>query len=181
MAKTILTPIGTAEWPNLKEPDTRFDNDGYFSCKLHVTESDFEEFRSTVDPIVQAAYQAECSRQGVDSIRMSQTDPIRISDDGEFEIYAKQKARVHTRRNGTMDFNIEAIDANGDECEMPDIGAGSTIKMAVEVHTWHMASQGFGYSLRLRAVQIIDLVKKRKGGSAFGFKAESQPSFINWK
>jgi hypothetical protein len=43
--------------------------------------------------------------------------------------------------------------------------------MAVEVNTWFVPSQGFGYTLRLRAVQVIDLVEFG-GGGGFGFGAE---------
>jgi len=51
---------------------------------------------------------------------------------------------------------------------MPKIGSGSTLKMAVEVNTWFVPSQGFGYTLRLRAVQILDLIEYG-GQSDFGF------------
>ena len=179
MGKQLTTPQGKASWPSLREPDTRFDSDGFYSCKLHVSESDFDKFNAEVAPIVEAAYQAECKRQNVSELRMAPSNPIRVSDEGKFEIYAKQKARVHTRRSGTLEFEVAAIDVDGNECDMPDIGSGSTIKMAVEVSTWYMASQGFGCSLRLQAVQILELVSNSKGKS-FGFKSESGLFSANW-
>ena len=45
--------------------------------------------------------------------------------------------------------------------------------MAVEVNTWFVPSQGFGYSLRLRAVQVLDLIEYGGGDSSFGFGAEA--------
>ena len=57
---------------------------------------------------------------------------------------------------------------------MPKIGSGSILKMAVEVNTWFVPSQGFGYTLRLRAVQVLDLVEYGGGGDgSFGFGAEA--------
>ena len=46
--------------------------------------------------------------------------------------------------------------------------------MSVELATWYVPALGFGYSLRLRAVQVIELVEYSGGGGAdnaesFGF------------
>jgi hypothetical protein len=173
MSKVITTPKGKAVWPRIDTPDTKFDEDGVYSCKLHVSEGDFKAFEAIVKPKLDAAYDAECSRQGKDKIRMAASSPLRINDDGDYEIYAKQKAKVHTKSKGTLEFTIAAVDSQGKKIEMPKIGSGSTLKMAVEVNTWFVPSQGFGYTLRLRAVQVLDLVEYGGGSSSFGFGAEA--------
>ena len=173
MSKVITTPKGKAVWPRIDTPDTKFDEDGVYSCKLHVSEGDFKAFEAIVKPQLDAAYNAECSRQGKDKIRMAASSPLRINDDGDYEIYAKQKAKVHTKSKGTLEFTIAAVDSQGKKIEMPKIGSGSTLKMAVEVNTWFVPSQGFGYTLRLRAVQVLDLVEYGGGSSSFGFGAEA--------
>ena len=173
MSKVITTPKGKAVWPRIDTPDTKFDEDGVYSCKLHVSEGDFKAFEAVVKPQLDAAYNAECSRQGKDKIRMAASSPLRINDDGDYEIYAKQKAKVHTKSKGTLEFTIAAVDSQGKKIEMPKIGSGSTLKMAVEVNTWFVPSQGFGYTLRLRAVQVLDLVEYGGGSSSFGFGAEA--------
>ena len=168
MSKVITTPKGKAVWPRIDTPDTKFDEDGVYSCKLHVSEGDFKAFEAIVKPKLDAAYKEECSRQGKDKIRMAASSPLRINDEGDHEIYAKQKAKVHTKSKGTLEFTIAAVDSQGKRIGMPKIGSGSTIKMAVEVNTWFVTSQGFGYTLRLRAVQILDLIEYG-GQSDFGF------------
>lgn len=173
MSKVITTPKGKAVWPRIDTPDTKFDEDGVYSCKLHVSEGDFKAFEAVVKPQLDAAYNAECSRQGKDKIRMAASSPLRINDDGDYEIYAKQKAKVHTKSKGTLEFSITAVDSQGKKITMPKIGSGSTLKMAVEVNTWFVPSQGFGYTLRLRAVQVLDLVEYGGGSSSFGFGAEA--------
>jgi len=173
MSKVITTPKGKAVWPRIDTPDTKFDEDGVYSCKLHVSEGDFKAFEAIVKPKLDAAYDAECSRQGKDKIRMASSSPLRINDDGDYEIYAKQKAKVHTKSKGTLEFTIAAVDSQGKKIEMPKIGSGSTLKMAVEVNTWFVPSQGFGYTLRLRAVQVLDLIEYGGGSSSFGFGAEA--------
>ena len=183
MSKVITTPKGKAVWPRIDTPDTKFDEDGVYSCKLHVSEGDFKAFEAIVKPKLDAAYKEECSRQGKDKIRMAPSSPLRINDEGDHEIYAKQKAKVHTKSKGTLEFTIAAVDSQGKKITEPDeegkevafvpkIGSGSTLKMAVEINTWFVPSQGFGYTLRLRAVQIFDLIEYG-GGSNFGFGAEA--------
>ena len=172
MSKVITTPKGKAVWPRIDTPDTKFDEDGVYSCKLHVSEADFKAFEALVKPKLDAAYKDECSRQGKEKIRMAASSPLRINDEGDYEIYAKQKARVHTKSKGTLEFSIAAVDSQGKKIAMPKIGSGSTLKMAVEVNTWFVPSQGFGYTLRLRAVQVLELIEYGGGDSSFGFGAE---------
>ena len=173
MSKVITTPKGKAVWPRIDTPDTKFDEDGVYSCKLHVSEGDFKAFEALVKPKLDAAYKEECSRQGKDKIRMAASSPLRINDEGDHEIYAKQKAKVHTKSKGTLEFTIAAVDSQGKKIDMPKIGSGSTLKMAVEINTWFVPSQGFGYTLRLRAVQVLDLIEYGGGDSSFGFGAEA--------
>ena len=174
MSKVITTPKGKAVWPRIDTADTKFDEDGVYSCKLHVTEGDFKAFEAIVKPKLDAAYKEECSRQGKDKIRMAASSPLRINDEGDHEIYAKQKAKVHTKSKGTLEFTIAAVDSQGKKIAMPKIGSGSILKMAVEVNTWFVPSQGFGYTLRLRAVQVLNLVEYGGGGDgSFGFGAEA--------
>ena len=183
MSKVYTSPKGTAVWPRIDTPDTKFDEDGVFSCKLHVSEGDFKAFEAQINKQVEADYKAECASQGKDKLRRASSCPLRITDEGEYEIFAKQKAKVHTKSKGTLEFSIAAYDSKGhlittldDKGEevphVPKIGSGSTLKMAVEVNTWFVPSQGFGYTLRLRAVQVVDLVEYGVGNYGFGAEAE---------
>lgn len=174
MSKVYTSPKGTAVWPRIDTPDTKFDEDGVFSCKLHVSEGDFKAFEAQINKVVEAEYKAECAAQGKDKLRRAASCPLRITDDGEYEIYAKQKAKVHTKSKGTLEFSIASYDSQGKKIDMPKVGSGSTLKLAVEVNTWFVPSQGFGYTLRLRAAQILDLVEYGggEGSGSFGFGAE---------
>ena len=172
--KTITTPKGKAVWPKVTAPDTKFDADGIYSVKLHVSEEDFRAFEATIKPKLDAAYKAECEIAGKAKLRMAASSPLRITDEGDFEIYAKQKAKVETKTKGTLEFSIGAFDSQGNKIEMPNVGSGSTLKLAVDLNTWYVPSQGFGYTLRLKAVQIIDLCEFTESGDQgdFGFACE---------
>ena len=174
MAKTYTTPKGKAVYPRIDTPDTKFDDDGLYSCKLHVSEGDFKAFEASLKPELEAAYKAECAKQGKDKLRMASSSPVRITDDGDYEIFAKQKAKVHTKTKGTLEFSVATFDSLGKKIDTPKIGSGSELKLAAEVSPWFVPSQGFGYTLRLRAVQVIDLVEYGGGSSdGFGFGVEA--------
>ena len=171
----LVSPIGTAVYPKLVQAsDTAFDEAGVYSCKLHVTKEEFEEFKAKVDPLVEAAYKAECEKQGKE-VRKAQSNPVRITDDGDSEIFAKQKAKVITRNGETLEFNIPLFDSQVKPIlDQPKIGSGSKIRMSMTFNPWFVSSQGFGYTLRLREAQVLELVEYSSGSGASSFSAEAE-------
>ena len=175
MSQILTTPKGTAVYPRIAEPDTKFNTDGVYHCKLHVGEDDFNLFSKTVTEIVEKEYAAECAIKGKKLTRAT-TSPIRITADGDYELYAKQVAQRQTAK-GLLEFTVPVFDASGTRLgKAPNVGSGSTLKLSTEVYTWFTPTQGFGYTLRLKAVQVIDLVEYAGGGSVFG---KEDGSFIN--
>lgn len=176
MSKTLSTPVGLAYYPRIDTPDTKFNSDGVYSCKLHVSEDDYNAFNTKVKDIVNKAYQDECQKRGVSKLKLAPTNPVRETDDGKFEIYAKQVAKKDTRK-GLIEFSITVFDSKGNKIEeVPKVGSDSKLKMGVEVFPYYTDLNGFGYALRLRAVQILELVEYSSSGSAstFGFTAEEE-------
>lgn len=172
MAKMKITPEGVFSYPKLITPDTKFNDDGEYSCKLHVSEEDFNKFSNLIQPEVDAAYEAECVTKKKKLKRVT-SSPIRITEDGDFEIYAKQKAKVRSAKTGEeYEFSVALYDSNGQPLSKDlKIGGGTKGKLGVEVFTWHQPGiGGFGYSLRLRSAQIIDLVEYN-GEASGGFEA----------
>jgi hypothetical protein len=174
MSKTIPTPVGSAYYPRIDTPDTKFNPDGVYSCKLHVSEADFNAFELTIKEIVNRAYKEECSKRGVEKLTLAPTQPLRQTAEGDFEIYAKQVAKKDTRK-GLLEFRVAVFDAKGNKIEdVPAIGSGSKLKMGVEVFPYYTDLNGFGYSLRLKAVQVLELVEYNNGSAAsFGFSEET--------
>jgi|TARA_B100001093_G_scaffold241460_1_gene231200 hypothetical protein len=170
----ITTPKGIAFYPRLATPDTEWNKDGVYSCKLHLSETDYKAFELQINEIVNKAYKAECVKHGKESIKLSDVKkPLRVTDNGDFEIFGKQVAAKDTRK-GRLEFKVSAFDAKGNKLEeMPNVGSGSTLKMALEIYPYFTELNGFGYSLRLKAVQILDLVEYNTGdANSFGFTAE---------
>lgn len=170
MSKALTTPRGKAVYPHITQPDTKFNADGVYSTKLHVSEDDFNLFSKGVQETVEREYDAECKAKGK-QLRRAPSQPLRITEDGDFEIYAKQVAQRQTKK-GLLEFTVPVFDSAGNRIsDVPNIGSGSELKLSVEVYTWYTDLQGFGYTLRLKAVQLLDLVEYSGGGS-FGFDAE---------
>ena len=165
----LVTPIGQAVYPKLTEPDTAFNEAGEYKCLLRVEEDDYKAFRLQIDPLIEAAYTAECEKQGKE-VRKFSSEPVRIADDGAFEINTKQRAKVVTRSGDTLDFSVALVDSKGSPIkDKPKIGSGSQIRCAVTFNPWFVPSQGWGYTLRLREAQIVKLVEYNvSANSSFG-------------
>ena len=178
MSKILTTHKGTAVYPRIDTPDTKFNEDGVYSCKLHVDEASFNAFTKQVTDTVEREYDVECKVKGK-KLKKASTSPIRITPDGDFEIYAKQVAQRQTKK-GLLTFTIPVFDSKCAKLPTsPAIGSGSTLKLSVEVYTWYTDLQGFGYTLRLKAVQLLDLIEYNNGsGSSFGF-TEEENGYIN--
>lgn len=160
----LVTPIGTAVYPKLVEPDTEFDESGMYTCKLHVSQEDYESFKSKVDPLVSAAYDAECQKQGK-TVKHAKSSPLRITDEGDYEIMTKQRAKVTTRQGEVIEFSIPLFDASVKAItNKPKIGSGSRIRVSAMFYPWFVPSQGFGYTLRLKEAQVLELVEYSSGG-----------------
>jgi hypothetical protein len=171
MSKLITTPIGTAVYPHIDNPDTKFDDDGVYTCKLHLSEGDFNTFKIQYDALYEKAYKAECASKD-QTLRKSPALPVRITDAGDYEVFGKQAAKRNTSK-GLLEFSVAVYDSAGNKLPTtPRIGSGSKLRLSLEPSFWYVASSGFGCTLRLRAVQVIDLVEYGGGGSseAFGFE-----------
>lgn len=170
MKKILVTPLGKAVFPKINAPDFRFDELGIYSCKLHVEKDDFEKFSAQVEELAEAAYQAELTKQGKQKLKRMQSLPVRITEEGDYEIYSKQPAKKNTSK-GVLEFNVAMYDSEGNKLPSDtNIGSGSKLRLSVEFAPWYVASIGFGYTLRLRAAQVVELVEYSGAG---GGNAES--------
>ena len=110
---------------------------------------------------------------------MHDAPPLKKNKEGDYEIFAKQVARRDTAK-GVLNFDVTLFDSKGKKTnDKPNVGSGSKLKLAVEAHSWNSPMLGVGYSLRLRAAQVIELKEYSGGdGSSFGFGSE-EGGFVN--
>ena len=172
---SIVTPTGKAVYPHVNEPSYKFDVGGMYSIKLHLEEGEYNAFKLKIDDIVNAQYDATCAKEGK-KVKRAPSNPLRITDDGDFELYAKQAAKKQTAK-GELEFTVGIFDSKAKPSDA-NIGSGSKCKLSVKPWCWYNASLGFGYTLQLQAVQVLELVEYSSGGNVFGeeegsYKAET--------
>lgn len=143
MAKNpiITTPYGIANYPHLNRPDTEGKfASGKYSTKLNLTKE------------AMAKFQAEFEK-AVGKIPKGYKVPWGEKD-GQLFLNAKSAYQP----------KIEMVDGSSLDGEQY-VGGGSTIKLACEIYDYDK-----GYSLRLKAVKVKELVS---GGGNF-FKDEDE-------
>lgn len=155
------------------EPDTKFNPNGVFSCQLILSEEDYNTVNSQISPWLEAEYERHCKEAGVNKLSRHENPPLKKNKDGDYELLAKQVARRQTNK-GELNFSVALFDSAGKKLnDPPNIGSGSKLRLSVEPHSWSSPQHGFGYTLRLRAAQLIELVEYNLGNSeAFGFGSE---------
>ncbi len=177
--ESFTTPKGIASWPQLNEPDTKFDPNGAYTVKMRYEKA---------DPLVIALI-ANLDRAHSDSVaafalekkqpKIKQADkPFKdeLDDDGNetgfIRVNFKLAAKVE-RKDGTFYEQRPVIyDSQGTPSKALIYG-GSTLKVAFEIIPFFTTLVGAGISLRLKAVQIIELrTKGDRSAESFGFGKE---------
>lgn len=168
MAKNILVLEGTALWAKVFEPDTKFNPLGDYSINLQMPIADSVAMSEQLDGIVQAKFKEAIKEDPrlkntltTQEVCQPVYDRDTGDDTGNVEFKFKLKAKVQ-KRDGTYYeqqptvLDSKKVPVSGDTL----IGNGSKVKVAFEPIPYVMAStKKVGVSLRLKAVQVIDLVE----------------------
>lgn len=200
--KKHTTPAGTAIWPYLNKADTKYNANGEFKVSLRYLADDVQELIEFLDNAAEAAYKAETEKleelinsedtpkpkkgkvraalKKVQSLGPHAPYTMVLDDEtgeenGEVDISLKMINNVTVKSTGKSFSQKPVIfDAKGKVLKNPPmINGGSTLKASYELTSFCMpASVGAGVSLRLKAVQIIDLAEYGSDPDAYGFGAE---------
>ena len=174
----MVSPAGIAVWPYLNSPDTKFDNGGAGEYKVSVklTEAAAQPVIDKLQKILDQ-YHAEEISQNPKVKQFNTHLPIQEEVDdqgnltGNWLLKVKQKAQI-TTANGIVDMKVALFDAKRRPTNA-EIGGGSTLKVATTIVPYTMPSnKSVGISLRLNAVQVINLVEGGKDGDGSMFDEE---------
>ena len=192
MKKNIHILEGKAMWAKVHEPDTKFVTTGEYSIDVLIPEEKSEELCEYLENIVKTRLDEEVKANpkkgkslSTRSVRENNLDQ-NGNETGELKFKAKLKAQVQARDGRTYEQKPIVVDSKRNPItkDIP-IGNGSTVKVAFEPIPYVMAStKQVGVSLRLKGVQVIDLVEYgNKGGSMFddeeGFVANPAAEIFN--
>ena len=176
----ITTPFGSALWAHLVEADKKFSELGDFKVNLKVSEADAADLIAQIQAEKEKAlevFKEEAKAEGktpkaIAKIKLSDIDPYEEDDEEEGVMIFKFKRKAaYLKDDGNIvHFDVPLIDATGKtipDGKKPNIGNGSTIRVMAELVPYNMATSGVGVSLRLKKVQIKNLVEFSTDGPGF--------------
>lgn len=185
MAAKAKVIQGNALWAKVFEPDTKFDPNGTYSIQVTIPEEEAAGICEYLDKVVQERFDEEVKAKPKMKNSLSTKagyEPHYDKDGNEtglVEFRFKLKAKVQTRDGSMYDQKPIVVDAKRNPMDSNNlIGNGSTVKVAFEPIPYVMAStKQVGVSLRLKGVQVIELVEYGNGGASMfdeedGFVAE---------
>ena len=144
-----VTPVGTAAWPWLNTPDTRYDADGVYQVKMIFNKKDIKGIQAIVDPLMNGGKHNPVKPELDD-----QDKPT-----GNFVVNFKLKAKVKTKSGDTFTQKPILLDTAGNRV-LNQVGAGSKLKIAYQAVPFNQGAGGV--TMRMQKVRIIDLVEYAK-------------------
>ncbi len=179
--KRITTPVGTASYPYLTRPDTKFNPDGEYRVGLILPASEAKSLIKTIDEAMTDSLKEAKAENPKKSKKMKQANPpyAELTDDegnetGEVQINFKQKALIKPKNGQPFEKRPALFDSKG--VPLPSnitIGSGSKLKVSFEIHPYYTDLVGAGVSLRLMGVQVLELVEYTgQSADSFGFEKE---------
>ena len=200
----VTTPKGVAKFPSITAPDTKFNADGEYQCRVILDPSpERDKLVATLEKENEAAYQkakAELTeafqaatgekkakaKKALEALTKAD-GPVKpvYDEDGEetdrLEFGFKMKAQRKDQKTGAVIKQKPAL-FQADGSAFPpgkDVWGGSIVRVSGTVTQYYVPGTNLaGASLRLAAVQIITLRTKGSGDAgAYGFGAEDGDAF----
>jgi hypothetical protein len=170
-----VTPTGIAQYPHLTKPDTKFNPDGEYKVNLELSDPDaIATITSFLDE--QTANAIQKAKEENKGKKIKESDPPYTVDEetGKCVVRFKLKAKVTPKTGEGWAQKPALFDAKGAPITGSiNIGGGTKMKVSYECVPYYTAIAGAGVSLRVRAVQILELVEYGSAGAgAFGFGEE---------
>lgn len=185
---TITTPAGVAQYPKLNTPDTKYKANGEYSTKLVLKADEAAPIIEKYEEVL-AAFVADTKAElmkgnGKDkakakALKIAADKPYKPEFDDEGEetgnvvFNFKMPATIPRKDKPTLVLTPDIFSASGKKLETPpEIWGGSVLRASVQLRPFD-APIGLGVSMRLLAVQIIELKSAgSRDASAYGFGNE---------
>jgi hypothetical protein len=199
-------PLGTLKYPRLNEPDTKFKAEGVFTTKLIVAgefaTAIIEKLTAVANTKLEAergilTKEVEVAKGDKKGKAKKQLAELKLSDmpfkpvfdedgneTGDYEFTFKMNAQWTDKKTNKVTKQFPKVfDAKGKALSpIPNIWGGTKARVASQIMPFYTALAGAGVSLRLTAVQIIELQSGNGGnaesygfGEEEGFEGSSQP------
>lgn len=194
-----ITPAGSAKYPRLNQPDTKFNKSGIYSVKLIIAAEDAAPLQEAIEAVANKAMEDTTAQleTKLDEAKPKDKPKAKIAldkltlgdmpfapeynDEGEetgnVEFSFKTNATYKDKAGKEQQRTVTMFDAKGKKLEgkaVPSVWGGSVLKVAYMLAPYYnAATNSVGCSPRLNAVQILELVSGSGGTAAsYGFGEE---------
>lgn len=159
---------GIAQWPKLKTPDSYNGNIIGYTIQVKPSDAEFKRVKKELQSILDASKNdKEFEGKG-----WLPEPNLGILEDKEGNFLFKFKKVHEFKDKKTGDIvktSVPIYDKYGNPVDY-DIGNGSEVVVAFSPRAYHMNKNNNGLSLRLDAVQVIELKTRAMGADFFGFE-----------
>lgn len=169
------------------KPSVMFNKEGVYSADIILNKEDGEKLYNLVKEVRTAQYKNFKKDKGGTVADITAIKPLATVDEetgeatpdieGRWILKSKAKANI---KEGQPTNKIAVFDAKGKPVKACKIGAGSTVRLKLDLVGYSVAGKS-GVSIKLLAVQIINLVEYQGGagsGASFdGFEVEDGYEF----
>ena len=168
----LTTPIGEALFAHVKSTEIISGKDtGKYTVMLKLKSADAADLKEKIVACWERFKESdECKGK-----KFGKADPSLGTKEYKDEEYFKFSANqtIKCRNGETFENHIAIFDAMGKSvgASIKEIGNGSKIRVAFDLVPFYMTKDIHGVSLRLRAIQILDL-KEYGDAQSFGFEAD---------
>lgn len=176
-AVRVVSPKGRLGYPALTKPDTKFNSEGEYKTHTFFSAADAEGLIEKLNEgVAKAVANAKADPKNKGK-KIKEADlPLQWNEDEtEVRLSFKLKATGKKKTGETFTQKPALFDAKGKPLpEGVKIGSGTIAKVSFEIVPFYTALVGAGVSLRLKAVQVINLKEwgSAGNGSAYGFEEE---------
>lgn len=166
--KEIKLPKGTAMWPKLETPDTKFIPLGVYSVDLAVP---LEEAGTVMKTLAEEhkMHTGKPPAKADNTMWKMEIDEETGEETGRV-IFKCRIKNVQRKDGGIWDRKPVLWDAKGNRIQNVNVGSGSTLRLKCSVYCWTAGAKK-GVSLQPVAVQVLDLKSFNKGED-FDFDVE---------
>lgn len=169
----FITAKGIAQYPWIFDPDTKYDADGQYHIQLIVAKEDAKDMIQRLSAMLDE-FKAQTEKEK--NKKVGTMDFFEETPEGDSVQFKFKQKRVLRRKDGsTLEVKIPVFDSCGGAVSANSkMGTGSTVKVCYSPLPYYNAvTKSVGLSLRLVAVQVLNLVSYEGGSAkAFGFSDE---------
>ena len=163
----ITTPAGVAKYPWLLKPDTKWNTEGEYKVTLVLDKEEAEPVISKIERVLED----HIAELKLGSNKKVKQGPLPYCDEEDDEGNPTGRTEFKFKTKASIKPKIPMFDSRGTPMSGVNVWGGSKIKVNSLLYPY-VAPMGAGISLKLNAVQVLELVQGSGDTEGFGFEEE---------